>query len=75
MDKANSQLDYHSYMEVIKSSTYYKCHDAYKLFLYSQKRLLNNKVIILDDEYTRILNLPIKNKEELLQHMYNYSHH
>ena len=62
-------------MKVIKSTGYYKCHDAYKLFLYSRKKLLNNKIITLDDEYISILNLPIKNKDELFYHMSNYPHH
>ena len=75
MDKAKSQLNYNTYMEVIKSNGYYKCHDAYKLFLYSQKKLLNNDIIKLDKEYNDILNLPIKNKDDLFDHMYNYPHH
>jgi len=75
IDKDKSQLDYNSYMKVIKSTGYYKCHDAYKLFLYSQKKLLNNKIITLDKEYISILNLPIKNKDELFYHMSNYPHH
>ena len=75
IDKDERQLNYNTYMEDIKSNGYYKCHDAYKLFLYSQKKILNNNIIILDKEYNDILNLPIKDKEDLFYHMYNYPHY
>lgn len=75
INKDKTQLNYDSYMESIKSVGYYKCHDAYKLFLYSRKILLNNDIIKLDKEYFDILNLPISNKDDLIQHMYNYPHH
>jgi hypothetical protein len=73
MNKHNDRLNYNSYMNAIKSAGSYKCHDVYKLFLYSQKQLLNNEVIKLDKEYLDILNLPIKSKKETYFHMDNYS--
>jgi hypothetical protein len=75
IDKSKTQLNYSSYMQIIESAGYYKCHDAYKLFTYSQKNLLHNDIIALDKEFIDILNLPIRNKEELFRHMYNYPHH
>ena len=66
INKDKTQLNYDSYMESIKSVGYYKCHDAYKLFLYSRKILLNNDIIKLDKEYFDILNLPISNKDDLI---------
>lgn len=72
IDKHIDQINYNSYIKILWSSTYFKCHDPYLLFLYTKKILLNNNKIILDKEFIEILKWNIKSKEELYNKYINY---